>query len=279
MSQPPVYPFADLTLARRLERAEAQSNLDFVEARARAFPDSRAQHLEVAGTRAMFDGVDSPLTQTFGLGMEQAVVPEDLERLEVFFRNLGAPVFHEVSPLADPSALDLLNRGGYEPFEFTSVMFRPIAGSGAGRLAGAPSSPAVSARLVGRDENELWAQTSSRGWSESPEIGAFMLTFSRVSAMKTSGHAFLAEADGVAIATGGLTIHGGVALLAGASTVPEGRRRGAQNALLDARLHFAAGQRCDIAMMCALPGSASQRNAERQGFRIAYTRVKWRKRE
>ena len=25
----------------------------------------------------------------------------------------------------------------------------------------------------------------------------------------------------------------------------------------------------------AEPGSASQRNAERQGFRIAYTRVKW----
>jgi hypothetical protein len=29
-------------------------------------------------------------------------------------------------------------------------------------------------------------------------------------------------------------------------------------------------------MMCAQPGSASQRNAERHGFRIAYTRTKWR---
>jgi hypothetical protein len=28
-------------------------------------------------------------------------------------------------------------------------------------------------------------------------------------------------------------------------------------------------------MMGAEPGSASQRNAERQGFRIAYTRIKW----
>lgn len=274
MLEPLEYPFADLALARRLERAEAQSNMDFVEARARAFPEGRAQHLEVSGTQAMFDGVDSPLTQTFGLGMEQAVTPEDLNRLEAFFKDLGAPVFHEVSPLADPSALDLLNTQGYEPFEFTSVMFQPIA---AGRNERAPGR-GVTARLVGSAENELWAQTSSRGWSESPEVGAFMLTFSRVSAMKTSGHAFLAEIDGIAIAAGGLTLHGGVALLAGASTVPEGRRRGAQNALLTARLHFAAEQGCDIAMMCALPGSASQRNAERQGFRIAYTRVKWRKR-
>ena len=32
---------------------------------------------------------------------------------------------------------------------------------------------------------------------------------------------------------------------------------------------------CDLAMMGAEPGSSSQRNAERQGFRIAYTRTKW----
>ena len=105
-----------------------------------------------------------------------------------------------------------------------------------------------------------------------------MLTFSRVSARKTSGHSFIAEFSGEAIAAGGLTIHAGVALFAGASTVPEGRRKGAQNALLTARLHFAVKNGCDIAMMCALPGGASQRNAERQGFRIAYTRMKWRKR-
>jgi hypothetical protein len=82
--------------------------------------------------------------------------------------------------------------------------------------------------------------------------------------------------DGRAIAGGALCIDDGVALLAGASTVPEGRRRGAQLALLDGRLRYAVEQGCDIAMMCAAPGSSSQRNAERHGFRIAYTRIKWR---
>lgn len=91
--------------------------------------------------------------------------------------------------------------------------------------------------------------------------------------------AILAEIGGQAIGAGGLTIHQGVALLAGASTGPEARRQGAQNALLHARLQFAAEQGCDVAMMCALPGSASQRNAERHDFRIAYTRIKWRRRQ
>ena len=70
-------------------------------------------------------------------------------------------------------------------------------------------------------------------------------------------------------------MHEGTALLAGASTIPSGRRLGAQNALLDARLQTAVSNQCDLAMMVAAPGSSSQRNAERQGFRIAYTRTKW----
>src|SRR6185503_16640497 len=89
------------------------------------------------------------------------------------------------------------------------------------------------------------------------------------------GLSFLAELDGQAIAAGAMTISDGVALLAGASTTPEHRRQGAQLALLESRLRYAAEQGCDIAMMGALPGSGSQRNAERHGFRIAYTRVKW----
>jgi len=46
--------------------------------------------------------------------------------------------------------------------------------------------------------------------------------------------------------------------------------------LLDARMRHAAAHGCDLALMGAAPGSGSQRNAERHGFRIAYTRVKWR---
>ena len=87
--------------------------------------------------------------------------------------------------------------------------------------------------------------------------------------------AFLAWIDGVAVAAGALAIHDGVALLAGAATLPQWRGRGAQRALLEHRLAVAAEAGCDLATMGASPGSASQRNAERHGFRIAYTRIKW----
>ncbi|HEY0174605.1 MAG TPA: GNAT family N-acetyltransferase [Pyrinomonadaceae bacterium] len=263
--------FSDLSLSRRLERAEARGNAEFVEARARVFPESGACWIEAAGAYAMFDGVESPITQTFGLGMFAEPTAEDLGRIEEFFRERGAPVFHEVSPLADAPTLALLNGRGYQPVEFTSVMFRPLRPGV--RFAGR-SGGGVSVRAVGEGEHELWARTSARGWSESG-YGDFMLGLAQVSAKRADALSFLAEIDGLPVATGAMSICEGVALLAGASTVPEARKRGAQLALLDARLRHAAERGCDLAMMCALPGSPSQRNAERQGFRIAYTRVKW----
>ena len=87
---------------------------------------------------------------------------------------------------------------------------------------------------------------------------------------------FLAELEGNASAAGALFVESGVALLAGAATVPEARGRGLQAALLQERLKYAFEHGCDLAMMVAEAGSGSQRNAERQGFRIAYTRMKWR---
>ncbi|HEY7185656.1 MAG TPA: hypothetical protein VH436_03865, partial [Vicinamibacterales bacterium] len=57
--------------------------------------------------------------------------------------------------------------------------------------------------------------------------------------------------------------------------IPAARRQGAQRELLRARLAFAAAGGIELAMVVTQPGSASQRTAERQGFRPVYTRVKW----
>lgn len=266
--------FADRTLARRLERAEAEAGARFVEARAELFPDTGAAWIEVAGAYAMFDGTTSPITQTFGLGMFQPASSLDLSRLEGFFQGRGAPVFHEISPLADSTLFPLLHARGYEAFEFTSVMYRPLLTPDD---AEGQRAPAVVVRPALPHEHELWAQTAADGWSELKELSGLMMDLGRITAARQGGTIFFAEIDGRPVATGALSLHDGVALLAGASTVPSARRRGAQLALLDARLRYAAEQGCDLAMMCALPGSGSQRNAERHGFRIAYTRIKWRK--
>jgi len=265
--------FSDRKLSQKLERSEARANAAFVEARAGLAPATGAEWIEVGGAYAMFDGVDSPLTQTFGLGMFDEITAAELDALEAFFKRHGAPVFHEVSPLADLSLLPLLNERGYQPVELSSVLYQSLE---AGNRLDLPVNPHIKTRITGAGEEELWAQTSAAGWGTEMEgLAEFMLNFGKINAAAKGGFPFLAELDGKPISAGMLFIYDDVAILAGASTVPEGRRRGAQNALLDARLKFAVENACTLAMMVALPGSQSQRNAEKNGFHIAYTRTKW----
>ncbi|HET6972651.1 MAG TPA: GNAT family N-acetyltransferase [Pyrinomonadaceae bacterium] len=268
-----IYPFADIELARRLERTEAQGNVDFIEARKKAFPERDATWIEIAGTFAMFDGVGSPLTQTFGLGVSQPITTEQIETIEDFFQSRGAEVFHEVCPLADPSVFDLIRERDYRPVEFSNVLYRPIDPEL--RLE-APRNEQIEVRVIEKNDIKIWSQTACEGWSEFPEVADFLRELNQVYA-HSDGPSFLAELKGAPIATGALTIAGDVALLAGASTVPTARRQGAQLALLEERLRYAAAHGCTVAMMAAQPGSGSQRNAERHGFRIAYTRTKWSK--
>lgn len=61
------------------------------------------------------------------------------------------------------------------------------------------------------------------------------------------------------------------------ATVEKYRGRGCQAALLSVRLTDAAKAGCDLAIVQANPGSVSQRNIERAGMRVAFTRASWSK--
>jgi GNAT superfamily N-acetyltransferase len=263
--------FSDLTLSRRLERAEGYACVQFAEARRRIFPTSGAEWIECAGAYAVFDGVDSPVTQSFGLGIFEDLSPDSLDTIERFFMERGAPVFHEVSPLAGVAAMDLLCARGYRPVEISSVLYKPVeqpATAGHGKIG---------VRVTGPEDAQLWSDVSTRGWAhEHPEYLEFLQQSAALSLERKQSFCFLGEFDGRPGAAGALCIHDGVALFAGAATVPELRRRGLQAALLEERMRYAFDHGCDLAMMVAQAGSDSQRNAERKGFRIAYTRTKWR---
>jgi GNAT superfamily N-acetyltransferase len=236
--------FADLNLSRRLERAEGRSCLEFAEARGRLHPESGATWMECAGAYAVFDGVNSPVTQSFGLGLFEPLSPTALDKMEAFFLDRGALVVHEVSPLAGTATKTLPDR--------------------------------VTVRVAGAEEAALWTQLSSRGWGhEHPELLDFLGEFGSVAFAREHTVNFLAELDGRAGAAGALSLHDGVALFAGATTIPEMRRHGLQAALLEARMGYAFEHGYPLAMMVTEAGSQSQRNAERKGFRIAYTRTKW----
>lgn len=267
------FPVVDRDLARRLERAEGHLCARFIETRWRLHPASNASWIEAAGAYATYDGADSPMTQTFALGLSSPPLVEEVERIESFFRERGAPVQHEICPLAGMPIVTLLHERGYAPIEMSTVLYAPLPAHGHSH----PPPDDLHVRIASHEERDLWSRTAAEGWREYPELAHLLVDLMQVVAARDGEVAFLVERHGVPIAAAALSIQNGVAILSGASTIPEHRKLGAQRALMQARLRYAAEAGCDLAMMTAAePGSASQRNAERQGFRIAYTRTKWR---
>lgn len=263
--------FSDLALSRRLERAEGHACVQFAKARRRLFPDSGSEWLECAGAYAVFDGIGSPVTQTFGLGLYEELTAASLDVIEHFFLDRGAEVDHEVSPLVGVAALSLLCARHYRPIEISNVMYRPT------EKTATEAHGSIRVRVTGPEDAEQFTATSAKGWTyQHPELVDVFLESTSIFSAREQSPCFLAEFDGQPGATGSLFIHDGVALFAGAATIPEMRRRGLQAALLRERMRYAFDHGCDLAMMVAEAGSASQRNAEREGFQVAYTRIKWR---
>lgn len=263
--------FADRALAERLEAVEAFACAQFAEARKRIFPESNSAWMKSAGATVVFDGVGAPTTQTFGLGLFEELTAAALDEIERFFFDRGAGAMHEVCPFAGAAALDMLGARGYRPIEISNVLFRAVDAERD------PLPGNIGVRLVYRQEEQLWTDLSARGWTyEHPEYEEFMREMGAVCVAREQSPCFIAEIDGTPGAAGALILHEGVALFGGATTIPELRRRGLQAALLQERMRYAAEHGCDLAMMVAEAGSNSQRNAERKGFRVAYTRLKWR---
>ena len=262
--------FSDIETSRRLERAEGFACVQHAEVRRLLYPASRADWMQCGGAFAVFNGVNSPVTQTFGLGIFEELTDETLDTIESFFAAHRAPVFHEVSPFAGAEAFAMLCARGYRPVELSNVVFQEVT-----EAARADASN-VTVRVAGPNEAKLWCEISTRGWShDHPEFADMMPELGEATAAREHTVCFIAEFEGTPGAAGALCLHEGVALFGGSATVPELRRRGLQSALLRERMRYAYEHGCDLAMMAAMPGSDSQRNAERAGFHIAYTRTKW----
>lgn len=263
--------FGDLALARRLENNEARGGVICAEALARLHPESGAAVEEIAGGYAIFAGVNSPLTQAMGLGLNGPVSDAEVNRLESFYRSRADAVRVELCPLADASLVELFGRRGYRVTEYSNVLVRSLNRGEAWPAA----ATGVSVEQVDQKDADLWARTVAQGFAEhfpvTPELQQVMVLFLR----NPTARCFLARVDGEPAGGAALSIVEGMAGVYGASTLPAFRNRGVQTALLGTRLAVAVAERCELAMSSAQPGSRSQRNVERQGFRVAYTRSKF----
>jgi GNAT superfamily N-acetyltransferase len=248
------------TSARRLEAAEASNARGCMG----SHPDAAV--LEVAGGIAVFTGAESPLTHAVGIGLNGPVAPAELDELEAFFRSRGARPAIDLCPFADAGLLPQLADRGYHLTEFNNVLVK--------RMGGVEMALTPRVRRALPDEVDVWSHTVGCGFFETASLTTDEMEVGRAICAMPGAMMWIASTENGAPAGGGaLAIHGSLATLFADSTLPQYRRQGLHRELIAARLNEALAQGCDFATASTLPGSISQRNYERLGFQVVYTKV------
>ena len=258
--------FVDLTLARRLEMITARSGRDC----ANSVRNAPSASVEIAGGIASFTGADSPITQAFGVGLGGPVSESELDELEDFFVSRGAPVTLELCPFIDGSLVDLLKQRPYRLEEFSNVLVRELsAGETFER-----SRPGITVRPALTHEASLFTSIVMEGFAEQVPMSEALRIVLESFFHRTGSRCLLASADGELAGGAYVAADQSLAELYGAATRPGFRGRGVQTVLIADRLAWALEQGCDMATTTTQPGSISQRNFERAGFRVVYSRTK-----
>ena len=266
-ADPPKIVHADEDLARRLEGLTALEMWRIARAARTVFPDRGALAIDVAGGVAAFVGEDSPINEAFGLGFAGEVTEEDIALLERFYEWRHARGKVAICPFAHPSLWRLLGERGWVPEGFENVLTMPLD------RQTELEQPAVEIRHCSEDERDLWARVVAVGFAAPNLPTQAELDLAHIIAARDEATLLLAWIDGEPAGTGELVVEEGVGWLSADTTLEPYRGRGVQRAMQVERLRRARDAGCDLAATESTPGGASQRNMERLGFRIAYTRV------
>lgn len=244
-------------------------------ARAAGVPDVR--EWPIGGSTAVLAEPGSPFNKLIGLGFGDGLDLAALEAIERAHEARLARLQVEFSTLGDPAVTTLLTSRGYRLAGFENVLAR--------RLQQDDPWPAgaVSVSPIRADESTAWRETLTTGFLH-PDVfdgPASHESFDRAALERTYDlfgivpgvERLLARMDGTVAGGASLYIRDGIALMCGAATLPQFRRRGVQSALLRARFDLARRAGCELAVVTTQPGSKSMENVQRAGFDLIYARA------
>lgn len=253
---------------------------EFVRAKVSAAPDEIAESLGIATARigggwavAMRNDPVEYWNKALGIGVGTPVSAELVDEVVEFYRSRDIRM--AVMPIA-PAHL---------PIDWDEIRLRHglTAGSPWVKLGAAidelkpETPPGVRVEAVGEADFDEWASVTLRG------LGTYEDRLMRmVSAGATSPgfHPYAVREDGEFIAGATLFVNGAVGSLNATGTLPRSRGRGAQKALIAARVRAARSAGCRwVVAEAVLPPrgdvNPSLLNLERIGMRRLHVRQNW----
>lgn len=245
---------------------------------ARCVADLAAVAEPVGGGWMCFERKGAWCNQAAGMGLDGPVSGEELDRLVEFYVSREVEPRLELCPFAHESLVRGLAERGFVLREFENVLARELSADEDLRATlhhGWP--PGLELELLDPTDSErveIFVEVATCGFGT--DGGLVPETFIEITRRMTSHsgiYSFLALVNGVPAGGGQLGVSEAAGSLFGTSVVPEFRRRGVQAALIARRLEHARDAGCRLVTIGSRPGIATERNAARLGFHLAYTKV------
>jgi ribosomal protein S18 acetylase RimI-like enzyme len=262
--------FIDKVLARRFESCEEMPQVEYALVFQKTRPEIGAAAEEICGGHMIFAGLGSPIGRVTGAGLDRALTAQDLDRVEEFYRTHRAPSQVDLCPMHGPEVFEMLKDRGYAIAELNNVLYRKLETEE--KFPAAPAGCEIRRALL-EEAPTTGAIVESAFFPEgAPEAYRGLITplYQMPGAL---AFAALVEGKLVACGTGLVIPKHRVFALCGAGTLADFRGRGLQTALLRARMAAAVEAGCEYAVVVTQGGTTSQRNAERLGFRVAYSKA------
>ena len=262
--------FVDKALARRLESCEEMPQVLYARIFKNMRPEIGAAEEEISGGHMVFAGLGSPIGRATAVGLDRQLKAEDVDRIEQFYRARKAPSQVDLTPLHGPEVFEMFKERGYGIAELNNVLYRKL--DPADEFPAPPMNCEIR-RSPGKEAEIAGGIVESAFFPDgAPEAFRGLITplYQMENALP-----FVAAIEGkpVACGTGLIIPEHKVFALCGAGTLSAYRGRGLQTALLCARMKAAVETGCEYAVVVTQGGTISQRNAERLGLRVAYSKV------
>lgn len=223
--------------------------------------------LELGEGAACFAGFSSFFSQViaWGFHLKPKQFKPQIEAIEQFYRSCGhARVDIELCPLVGDDLPMALSERGYRITEMNNISFLDLD-----VYSSIPQESQFDLHPIEVHEVGEWAKKIALGFGHLEAQEQFMHY-----AHLPDVTAFAVYDNGQIVAGATIAIHGRVADLGVTSTLPTHRNRGLQKLLLNERVRYAKDAEVSLATVTTEPGSVSDINIQKVGFRCAYTRVK-----
>ncbi len=255
--------FADIALFNefaRLSQVLGQATFHSAE---KYLPKGEPACLSLESCVATYCGSDSPLSQVCGLQTEIQLGSNELDIIEQFFAIRQSTTTITIGPFSHKETWELLFNRGYKITGHENLLYLDLS------EASLKASTGIQIEQDSEGNRELIAETITKGFFENPTLE--MQLVSDILCGIEGMTSFLARIGTEPTGAANLYMMQGAALLSGMSTIPKYRRKGVQLALIYERLLFSKNSGCHVAFATTTPGSGSQRNMERAGFRVLCT--------